>query len=127
MDYEAFFFKPFFSAVRSLYVSSITKTLKIFPFGDTLLRDLAVYQPDQTATHSIDTIISLAKRFPQLGLDDFDSLDQLREEFLDFFLFPMDLPTPSDSLAADGTTKPRSGSFWWKVGQLKRIDGTPTF
>ena len=78
MDFEALFLKPFFSAVRSLYVSSITKTLKIFPFGDTLLRDLAVYQPDQTATHSIDTIISLAKRFPQLGLDDFDSLDQLR-------------------------------------------------
>ena len=32
---------------------------------------------------------------------------------------PMDLPTPGKYLAADGTTKPRSGSFWWEVGKLK--------
>ena len=90
--------------------------LKKFPFGDTLLRDLAVLQPDQTTTHSTDTIISLAKRFPQLGLDDLESLDQLREEFLDFCLSPMDLPTPSNYLAADCTTKHNQAPFGGRQG-----------
>ena len=69
-----------------------------FPFEDTLLKDLGVVQPDQTTSNSVDTIIRLAKHFPQLGLADSASLDHLREEFLDFCLSPMDLPTPGQYL-----------------------------
>ena len=87
-----------------------------FPFGDTLLKDLGVLQPDKTASYPVSTIIGLAKRFPQLGLADSVSLDKLREEFLDFTLSPSDLPTPSEYLAADGTLKPRTGLFWSIVG-----------
>ena len=49
--------KPFFCAVRSFYIRSIRKMLQKFPFGDTLLKDLGVLQPDQTTSYSVDTII----------------------------------------------------------------------
>ena len=81
----------------------------------------------QTTSNSIDTFIRLAKHFPQLSLADSASLDKLWEELLDFCLSPTDLPTPGQYLAADGTTKPRSGSFWWGVGKLKNLDGKPRF
>ena len=117
---EEYDLKPFFEAVRSFYVSSIKKMLNKFPFGDTLLKDLGILQPDKTASYPVSTIISLAKRFPQLGLDNAASLDELREEFLDFSLSPSDL-------AADGTMKPKAGSFWVKVGKLRTLDGKPRF
>ena len=47
-----------------------------FPFEDTLLKNLGVLQPDKTASFSVDTIIGLAKRFPQLGLADSASSPQ---------------------------------------------------
>ena len=46
--------KPFFSAVRSLYGNSTTKML---PFGDTILQNLAVLQPNKASSESLDTII----------------------------------------------------------------------
>ena len=75
--------KLFFSAVRKLYVATINKMLQKFPFGDSLLKDLG---PDNTAPYSFDRVQYLAKRFPQLGLADEASVDQLREEFMDFTL-----------------------------------------
>ena len=72
--------KPFFSAVRKFFIASITKMLKKFPFGDSILKDLGVLQPQQTASYSIDTILGLAKHFPQLDLADSASLDQLRDQ-----------------------------------------------
>ena len=81
-----------------------------FPFKDTLLKNLRVLQPDKAASFSVDTIIGLAKRFPQLDLADSASLDQLREEFIDFTLSP-DLPAPGECHAADGTIKPRTGIY----------------
>ena len=79
---------PFFNAVRKLYIASITKKLMIkkFLFGDTLLQDLGILVPGKVATYSMDTVVRLARRFPQLELSDPTSLDQLREEFLDFTL-----------------------------------------
>eukprot|EP00731_Ephydatia_muelleri_P014342 Em0008g62a len=59
-------------------------------------RDRRVLQPDKAASFSVDTIIGLAKRFPQLDLADSASLDQLREEFIDFTLSP-DLPAPDET------------------------------
>ena len=119
--------KPFFSAVRKFFIASITKMLKKFPFGDSILKDLGVLQPQQTASYSIDTILGLAKRFPQLDLADSASLDQLMEEFMDFILSHADLPSLTDYHAADGTTKPRVGQFWHKVEQLKTLEGQNRF
>ena len=46
-------------------------------------------QPDKT---SDNVLVNLAKRFSQLGLADADSLDRLREAFLDFWLSSSDIP-----------------------------------
>ena len=85
--------KPFFDAVREFYVNTIKKMIKKFPFGDTILQDLGILVPEKASSYPANTIIRLAKRFPQLELSDSNSLDQLREEFLDYTLSPMDLPT----------------------------------
>lgn len=71
--------------------------LKKFPFGDSILKDLGVLQPDKAPSYSASTILSLAKRFPQIGLSDSEKLDQIVEEFNDFLLSPNDLPKPDIS------------------------------
>ena len=81
---EEYDLKPFFTAVRNFNVTSIKKMLQKFPFNDSLLKDLGVLQPEKTASYSVDTVLGLAKCFPQLGLADPESLDQLKEEFTDF-------------------------------------------
>ncbi len=91
--------------------------IKKFPFGDNLLQDLGIFVPDKASSYSVDTIIRLAKRFPQIELSDCESLDQLREEFLDYTLSPADLPTPQEYTAADKTKKIRIGKYWWEVGK----------
>ena len=40
-------------------------------------------QPEKASSFLPSIIVRLAKRFPQIGLADSSSLDQLREEFLD--------------------------------------------
>ncbi len=91
--------KPFFVAVRGFYINTIKKMIKKFPFGDNLLQDLGI----------------------------FVSLDQLREEFLDYTLSPADPPTPQEYTAADKTKKIRIGKYWWEVGKIVRLDGQPRF
>ena len=107
---------PFYAAVRGFYVATVTKMLKKFPFGDTILKDLGIINPHQVRSYTFSTIKSLTKRFRQLQLDDSDSLDKLREEFMDFTLSPADLPDPSLYKSASGE-KPRAGVFWNEVGQ----------
>ena len=68
------------------------------------------------------TVLTLANRFPQLGLADAESLHQLREEFLDFQLSPADLPSLSMYKATDHTEKPRVGVFWSSVELIKTLD-----
>ena len=103
--------KPFFAAVRNFYVATLKKMLLKFPFGDSLLKDLGVLQPEKTSSYPVATVLNLAKRFPQLDIADPESLEALREEFFDFTLSPQDLPAISTYHAADGTTKPQAGSF----------------
>ena len=124
---EEYDLKPFFTAVRNFYVASIKKMLQKFPFSDSLLKDLGVLQPEKTASYSVDTVLGLAKRFPQLGLVDPESLDQLKEEFTDFKLSPEDLPPTSLYKAADLTMKPRVGRFWSEVSNIKTFDGRNRF
>ena len=64
---------PFFYAVRKFYIATITKMIKKFPFGDTLLQGLGILVPDKVATYSLDTVVTLARRF--LELSDPISLD----------------------------------------------------
>ena len=108
--------KPFFAAVRNFYIATIRKMTKNFPFNDTLLKDLAILQPEKTSDRDVSIVIKLAKRFPQLQLNTPAILDKLREEFLDFQLSPDDLPSIKTYDAADKFKKPRAGAFWRKVG-----------
>ena len=117
--------KPFFVGVRSFYLATIKKMLQKFPFRDSLLKDLEVLQPNKTSSYPVSTVLDLAKRFPHLDLANTESLDQLREEFIDFSLSPGDLHASKEYLAADGTMKPRAGSFWWEIGKMRTFDGQP--
>ena len=80
--------KPFYEAVRLFYVASIQKMLKKFPFGDSILKNLGIINPDQVSSYNFSTIERLAKRFPQLNLNDSQSIDSLRSEFMDYKLSP---------------------------------------
>ena len=60
--------KPFYQAVRDFYVASLKKMLNKIPFGDTVLKDLGVINPDKVCTYNFTTIQTLADRFPQLDL-----------------------------------------------------------
>ena len=118
---------PFFDAVKKFYVATIQKMIKKFPFGDTLLQDLEILIPDKVTSFSINTIFRLAKRFPQLELSDPNSLDRLREEYLDFTLSPSELPTQTEYMAADKTRKPCVGKYWRDVGKIVTLYGQPRF
>ena len=115
--------KPFFSAVRSFYLATIQKMLKKFPFGDPLFKDLGILLPSKVS----DTVIRLAKRFPQLGLSDSESISRLQEEFMDFILSPADLPSSHTYNACDHTKKESAGSFWFEIGKMKTFDGQQRF
>ena len=71
-------------------------------------------------------IISLAKRFPQIGLSEPASLDRLQEEFQDFKLSPGDLPSIVKYMAADGVMRSQAGPFWSKI-KMTTLDGQPRF
>ena len=58
---------PFYRAIRTFYVATIQKMLKKFPFGDSLLKDLGIINPESTCSYEFSTVKTLAKRFPQLG------------------------------------------------------------
>ena len=119
--------KPFFTAVRNFYVASLKKMIQKFPFGDSLLKDLGVLQPEKTASYSVETVLGLARRFPQLELADDESLDKLREEFTDFKLSPEDLPSVDVYKCADLELRPRVGRFWSAVSKIKTLHGTERF
>lgn len=106
---------------------------KKFPFNArsfsnvSLLKDLAILQPEKTSDHDVSIVIKLAKRFPQLQLNTPAILDKLREEFLDFQLSPDDLPTIKTYDAANKSKKPRAGVFWSEVGKIWTLDGKQWF
>ena len=119
--------KPFFAAIRKFYKSTLTKMMKKFPFGDSMLKDLGILQPGKTCSYSVATLLNLAKRFPQIGLSDTEVLDKLVEEFNDFILSPDDIPAPDTYHVSDTIEKPCAGSFWWKVSKMKTLEGEPRF
>ena len=119
--------KPFFSAVRKFYLATLKKMFKKFPFGDTLLKDLGIVQPNKTDSYTVKTVHRLAKKFPQIELASSDSLEHLAEEFTDFLLSPMDLPPLRYYKDCNGEEKPRPGPFWWEVGKMKTLLGEYRF
>lgn len=119
--------KPFFSSARQFYLATLKKMFKKFPFGDTILKDLGIVQPDKTKSYSFSTVKRLAMRFPQIELASSDSLDLLRSEFTDFTLSPGDLPSPTYYKDCSGTEKPRPWPFWWKVSKIKTLLQEPRF
>lgn len=96
-----------------------------FPFGDTLMKDLSVLQPESTSSFAISKILTLAKRFPLIAFADSASLDCLKEQFEDFKLSP-DLPS-LEYRAADGVMRPKADLFWSEVGKMTTLDGKPRF
>ncbi len=53
---EEFDIKPFYQAVRDFYAVSLNKMLKKFPFGNTILKDLGIINPDIVCTYNFTTI-----------------------------------------------------------------------
>ena len=92
-----------------------------------MLKDLRVIQPEHTSSFSLKTITSLAKRFPQIGINNAVSLQNLKEQFQDFKLSPNDLPTLVKYKAADGVMRSKAGLFWLEVGKMTTIEGQPRF
>ena len=115
---------PFLESIKNFYIASTKKMLKKFPFGDSLMKDLAILQPDATATFSPNTVISLATRFPQLGIS---NLDALREEFRDFQLSQTDLPLIVQYKAGDSALRARAGLFWSEISKMLTLDGSQRF
>ncbi len=119
--------KPFFTAVRKFYISTITKMLSKFPFGDELMKNLAILHPSKGSTFPSSTVVTLAKHFPQLGLSDSESIQRLEEEFMNFTLSPGDLPIIDTYNAVDHTKKACAGHFWWEVGKMMTLSGELRF
>ena len=44
--------------------------LKKFPFGNTLLKELHILQPNRVNWYMVETVANLVKCFPQLRLND---------------------------------------------------------
>lgn len=49
-----------------------------------------------------------------------ESLDLIEEEFNDFLLSPNDIPQPDTYHVTKTIERPCAGSFWNKVGKMKR-------
>jgi len=119
--------KPFYTAIRNFYVATIQKMVKKFPFGDSLLKDLEIINPESTCSYDFSTVRTLAKRFPQLGLADSPSMNKLREEFTDFCLSTSEQPEIKKYKGVDKVWRSRAGTFWWEVSKIKTLDGEDRF
>ena len=111
--------KPFFLAVHKFYLATIKKMLKKFSFGDSILKNLGVLQPDKVSSYSVSTVVGLAKCYPQIGLSASDSLDQIQEEFNDFVLSPNHLPVPDTYNVTITIEKSCPGPFDGRLIKLK--------
>ena len=76
------------------------------------MRDLGIINPDKVTTCSFETIKSLSKQFPQLDLAGSESIDGLRDEFMDVTLSPLDHPVVE---------------FLFMVGRIMTLDGQQRF
>lgn len=104
-----------FNSVRQFYVTIVAKMVRIFPFHDTLLKDLAVLNPDPKINDnwSPAMVVNLATQFDIVAAD---QLDHLVAEFQDYLLSQDDdLPSFSSDSRVD--------IFWAEMGQKKTFVG----
>ena len=88
---------------------------------------MGIINPDQVCSYDFTTVERLAKRFPQLNLNDSQSIDSLRIELMDFKLSPAELLTPDTYKSATGDDKPRPGRYWKEVSRMRTFDGGMRF
>ena len=84
---------------------------------------MGIINPDQVCSYDFTTVEGLAKRFPQLSLNDSQSLDSLKIEFMDFKHSPAELPSLNTYKSATGDEKPRPGKFWNEVSRMRTLNG----
>ena len=108
-----------FKSVRLFYVAIVEKMVKIFPFHNTVLKDLAVVNPDPKLcdTWSPMMVRNLATRFSIVADDE---VEHLVEEFQDYQL------SPDDDLPAV-TSDSRVDTFWAEMGRKKTFVGAVRF
>ena len=97
--------------------------LKKFPFGDSLMKDLGVLQPNKVTTYAEDVLLKL----PQLDLDEEDTIRLLKEEYLDFTLSPEDVPQAQNYSSVENLQRPKVGKFWKDVSSMMTFDRSPRF
>ena len=91
------------------------------------MKNLGILQPSKASSFPSSIVVNLAKRFPQLGLSDSESLQCLKEEFMDYTLSPDDLPTPLTYNTVGHTKKECAGPYWWEVGKMTTLSGETRF
>ena len=101
--------ESFFKHVRMFYEAFVCKVINKCPFKSSLLSDPRVLIPEERTTVSDfpNTVVRLAKQFPQLGLE--NKLDDMGTEALDFQM--ADLPAISDI-----------DEFWATMDNVKSMD-----
>ena len=70
------------------------------------------------------SVTTPSAQFPRLGLA--ETLDNAREEFVDFTLSPEDHPSVLMYKTPTGD-KPRAGVFWCEISKLRTLDGELRF
>ena len=118
--------KPFFTAIRTSNNSKGAQKEKN-SYGDSLLKDFEIINPESVNTYSFPTVLSLAKRFPQIVWSESSKLDKLWEEFMDIKLSLVDHPPIQQYKSADKSMRPQAGLFWWELSKLQTHDGQLRF
>ena len=104
-----------------------TNMIQKFPFQRFLYERSRSPLALENMLYFVNINFGLVNHFLQLNLADASSLDQLREEFVDFQLSPADLTSLSTYGAADLTQKPMVGNFWSAVECINTLDGKSGF
>ena len=79
--------KTFFTNVRAFYIESCNQIIRRFPVNDPVLEGLTALSPSKRQNSSVNSILSLAARFPQIV--DPSKLDDLASEYLDYQHLPL--------------------------------------
>ena len=110
--------KVFFSKVQAYYCEATTQIKKRLPFGDAVLKDLTVLDPEKRLVVTSTAVVRLASRFSQhFSADDIDSLIDEFHEYQHMNLNPDCLDktkTPVDVFWHEHSCLTRGGSQRFK-------------
>ena len=113
----------FFKSARNFYVVCVKKMIKKFPFKDTVLKDMAVLNPDSSvrSQHTAAQVINLSERFSIIPQDQHAARE---EEFVDYQL------CEDSELPKYDIKDPQFNSvdqFWGAMSALKTATGAIRF